>query len=56
VNDYLSTSEAATALGVTRGKIIRWIYRGRLAALKRGWCWYVHVDAVRSMSLSLGRA
>jgi excisionase family DNA binding protein len=41
-----TTTEAAERLRITRSAVLKLIQRGRLAAVRRGWQWFVAADEV----------
>ncbi len=42
MDNWLTTSEAADDLGVTRPRVLQFIYAGRLPATRRGHQWMIH--------------
>jgi len=46
MDDYLSTSETAKRLGVTRSTLMGWIYRGKIRFSRRGRWYFLHVVEV----------
>lgn len=46
VDDYLSTREAAASLGVTKNRLMGWIYNRKLVVMRRGRWYFVHIDEV----------
>lgn len=53
MTDYLSTRQAAQALGVPYQTLMSWIYGSKIHAERKGWCWYVHRDEVSRKRLEL---
>ncbi len=53
MNDYLSTRETAEHLGVPYQTLMGWIYKSKLHAVRRGWCWYVHRDVAAAKKAEL---
>lgn len=46
MNDFLTTREAARALGIPYTTLMNRLYAGKIAATRKGRYWYVHVNTV----------